>query len=36
VRSVEGLPDTARNFRNALMKAVAWKREDKEGPKPPY
>jgi hypothetical protein len=36
VRSVEGLPDTAHDFRNALMKALAWKREDKEGPKPPY
>jgi len=52
VRSVEGLPDTAReisqepnraqrkllghNFRDALMKAVAWKREDKNAPKPPY
>ena len=38
VRSVEGLPDTATglDFRNALMKAVAWKREDKDGPKPPY
>lgn len=38
VRSVEGLPDTSLglDFRNALMKAVAWKREDKDGPKPPY
>ena len=38
VRSVEGLPDAATglDFRTALMKAVAWKREDKDGPKPPY
>lgn len=38
VRSVEGLPDTATglDFRDALMKAVAWKREQKDGPKPPY
>ncbi|MEQ1863337.1 MAG: phytanoyl-CoA dioxygenase family protein [Micropepsaceae bacterium] len=38
VRSVEGLTDAAQglDFRAALMKAVAWKREDKDGPKPPY
>jgi ectoine hydroxylase-related dioxygenase (phytanoyl-CoA dioxygenase family) len=48
VRSVEGLPDTSpepnraqrkllgHNFRDALMKAVAWKKEDKNAPKPPY
>jgi Phytanoyl-CoA dioxygenase (PhyH) len=36
VRSVEGLPDNANEFRSALMKAVAWKRQDKNAPKPPY
>ncbi len=36
VRSVEGLPGNATEFRNALMKAVAWKRENKDAPKPPY
>ena len=28
--------DYGLDFRAALMKAVAWKREDKDGPKPPY
>ena len=36
VRSVEGLPGNATDFRNALMKAVAWKKENKNAPKPPY
>lgn len=36
VRSVEGLPGNANEFRNALMKAVAWKKENKSAPKPPY
>lgn len=48
IRSIEGFPETARdpnpshrnllgfNFREAHMRAVAWKREDKDARKPPY
>lgn len=48
IRSVEGFPESARdpnpdhrkllgfNFRDAHMRAVSWKREDKDAPKPPY
>ena len=36
VRSVEGLTGNAKEFRNALMKALAWKRQNKDAVKPPY